>query len=104
MNPFEDISTNNTMNTNTKIDIWVEKRGRKTNTYVSGWDIPEEELKEHIKSIKKNNGCNGTLKEISNESTEQLLKVIHLQGDHSVYFNKYLISHNIDPNNINIKG
>lgn len=105
MNPFEDISTND--NTNTKqifIEIWVEANGRKKNTYVSGWDIPDEQLKEHLRTIKKKNGCNGTIKEIPNETNTQLLKVIQLQGDHSEYINQYLISHSVDPNNIRIKG
>jgi translation initiation factor SUI1 len=105
MNPFEDISTND--NTNTKqtlIEIWVEANGRKKNTYVSGWNIPEEQLKEHLKTIKKKNGCNGTIKEISNETCAQLLKVLQLQGDHSEYINEYLVSHNVDTNNIRIKG
>ena len=105
MNPFEDILTND--NTNTKqtlIEIWVEANGRKKNTYVSGWDIPEEQLKEHLKTIKKKNGCNGTIKEISNETSAQLLKVLQLQGDHSEYINEYLVSHNVDTNNIRIKG
>ena len=105
MNPFEDISTND--NTNTKqtfIEIWVEANGRKKNTYVSGWDIPEDQLKEHLKTIKKKNGCNGTIKEIPNETSTQLLKVLQLQGDHSEYINQYLVSHSVDPNNIRIKG
>lgn len=105
MNPFEDILTND--NTNTKqtlIEIWVEANGRKKNTYVSGWDIPEEQLKEHLKTIKKKNGCNGTIKEIPNETGTQLIKVLQLQGDHSEYINEYLVSHNVDTNNIRIKG
>jgi translation initiation factor SUI1 len=106
MNPFEDISTNNTT-TNTKetfIEIWVEINGRKKNTYVNGWQIPDEQLKEHIKTIKKKNGCNGTIKEIPNETNSELLKVLQLQGDHSDYINQYLITNGVEQTNIRIKG
>jgi translation initiation factor 1 (eIF-1/SUI1) len=105
MNPFEDNSTNdNTSTKPTLIEIWVETNGRKKNTYISGWNIPEEQLKEHLKTIKKKNGCNGTIKEIPNETNTELLKVLQLQGDHSEYINQYLITHSIDPNNIRTKG
>lgn len=105
MNPFEDILTNDNSNTKqTFIEIWVEANGRKKNTYVSGWDIPEEQLKEHLKTIKKKNGCNGTIKEIPNETSTEVIKVIQLQGDHSEYINQYLVSHSVDSNNIRIKG
>lgn len=105
MNPFEDITTNeNTNTTPSLIEIWVETNGRKKNTYVSGWNIPEEQLKEHLKSIKKNNGCNGSIKDIANDSSAQVVKVVQLQGDHSEYINEYLVSNNVDTNNIRIKG
>jgi translation initiation factor SUI1 len=105
MNPFEDISTNS--NTNTKafsIQIWVEANGRKKNTYVSGWTIPDDQLKEHLKSIKKKNGCNGTIKEVPNETNSELVKVIQLQGDHSDYINQYLVQNGVEQGNIHIKG
>jgi translation initiation factor 1 (eIF-1/SUI1) len=109
MNPFENISTNdddNTTNTTntTLIEIWVEAYGRKKNTYVSGWNITEDQLKEHLKCIKKNNGCNGTIKEMTNESGVILQQVLQLQGNHSKYIKEYIISNDVDSNNIRIKG
>lgn len=104
MNPFEDIQTNTNTNKETLIEIWVEANGRKKNTFISGWNIPEKEIKEHIRIIKKKNGCNGTFKDIPNESKDELLKVIQLQGDHSEYINQYLISTGIDKAHIKIKG
>jgi len=108
MNPFEDISTIND-NTNTDLEdtpiyIRLECLGRKKKTFVSGWNIPEEQMKEHIKTIKKKNGCNGTIKEVSNETNTGHEKVLYFQGDQTEYINQYLITHSIDPNNIHIKG
>ena len=102
MNPFEEIQTNEN-NEIKLIKIWIETSGRKKNTYISGWNIPELELKEHIKVIKKKNGCNGTLKEINlvNDKTV-FIKVIQLQGDHIEYMKEYLLSQNIESSLINI--
>ena len=107
MNPFESNFTNS--DTDSKIEessikIWVESLGRKKNTYVDGWNIPEEQLKEHIKTIKKKIGCNGTIKEFPNETNTKYMKVLHFQGNHIKYINEYLIAHDIDPNNIHVKG
>lgn len=87
------------------IEIWVEVSGKKKNTYIIGWDISEIELKEHIRIIKKKNGCNGTLKELNmNGDKDFLVKAIQLQGDKSEYMRKYLIEQDIDENIIRIKG
>lgn len=105
MNPFEDISTNdNTSTKDSDIQIWVETTGRKKNTYVSGWNIPDDQLKEHLKTIKKKNGCNGTIKDVPNETGSELLKVLQLQGDHTDYITNYLILNGIEKDKIRIKG
>ena len=104
MNPFEE---NNELDiTEIKlIEIWVEINGRKKNTYVAGWNLSELELKEHIKLIKKKNGCNGTLKElIANGKNSETIKVIQLQGDHVDYLKTYLKEQDIDQNLIRIRG
>jgi translation initiation factor 1 (eIF-1/SUI1) len=104
MNPFDEFEENE-INRTTSIEIWLEINGRKKNTYVAGWNIPETELKEHIKTIKKKNACNGTLKEISsNGDKSELIKVIQLQGDHIDYMRDYLISQDIDEGAIRIRG
>ena len=113
MNPFEEINditnitniTNNTIITKeSKIEIWVEINGRKKNTYVSGWNISEDQLKEYLREIKKKNGCNGTIKTISNDTTNELITVMQLQGDHINYMFDFLIHHQIESNSIRIKG
>jgi len=81
------------------IEIWIEQFGRKKNTYISGWDLSDNELKEHIKIFKKKNGCNGTLK-VNNDN----IKVIMFQGDHIDNIYTYMENIGIDLNNIYIKG
>ena len=90
MNPFEEI--NEICTKESIINIWIEQYGRKKITYISGWDINDKDLQEHVKYIKKHNGCNGTIKN----------KVIQLQGDHVLYIKSYLNKQNI--NNIKTIG
>jgi len=40
-------------NISNNIEIWIEERGRKSDTYISGWNIDEDTLKYHLKIIKK---------------------------------------------------
>lgn len=97
MNPFEEEDNEITANIPLNIIIWVEMNGRKKNTYISGWnDI------EHLKIIKKNKGCNGTIKDIDEDGN--IVKVMQFQGDHSDYIEKYLINIGIDKEYIYIKG
>lgn len=104
MNPFEE--NNESDVTKIKlIEIWVETNGRKKNTYVAGWDISDIELKEHIKIIKKKNGCNGTLKELIIDGKQSdTLKVIQLQGDHTDYLKSYLEEQDINQSLIRVRG
>ncbi len=104
MNPFEDINDNTIIKKESKIEIWVEVNGRKKNTYVSGWNITEDQLKDHLKTIKKKNGCNGTIKEIPNSSGTELITVMQFQGNHSDYMYDYLISQQVDSTSITIRG
>jgi translation initiation factor 1 (eIF-1/SUI1) len=116
MNPFNNFSNsllhsnnNITLNDNLipksiefKIEIWVEIMGRKKNTYISGWNIPEASLKEHVKYIKKKNGCNGTIKKIIIDNIEKT--VMLLQGDHIDFITEYLYSQGIERDSIYLKG
>ena len=104
MNPFEDTSNNDINTVETQIEMWVETNGRKKNTYISGWNIPDEQLKDHLKTIKKKNGCNGTIKEIPDESSSNLIKILQFQGDHSDFVKQYLINTGVDKSSIRIKG
>ena len=111
-NPFDNININNQSNNDSiinnniieeyKIEIWVENIGRKKNTYISGWNICNTLLKDHIKNIKKKNGCNGTIKKIQIDSLEKI--VILLQGNHCDFMYNYLINQNINKKYIHIKG
>jgi translation initiation factor 1 (eIF-1/SUI1) len=88
-------------NFNHTIEIWVETRGRKSDTYISGWNINEDEQKEHLKSIKKKRGCNGSIKEIDKGSGK--MKIMQFQGDIKTYVHDYLIGLGISEENIKIK-
>ena len=104
MNPFEDIDNSTNTTTSLKpIYIWVEKMGRKHNTYVSGWNIADNEIKEHLKNFKKKNGCNGSIKEMLIEGNS-LERVMQLQGYHADCVNQFIIDTGIDANLIHIKG
>lgn len=83
--------------TNSLIEIWVEELGRKKNTYISGWI--DDNLKEHIKFIKKQTGCNGTIKD-----TEDNKKLVMFQGNQVKFVIAYFNKLGIDNNNIYIKG
>ena len=103
-NPFdENIQNYNILNNNIRdnnlIEIWLEQFGRKKNTYIAGWSLSDNELKEHIKIFKKSYGCNGTLK-----NNNDNIKVIMFQGDQINNILNYLKKQDIDISNINIKG
>jgi translation initiation factor 1 (eIF-1/SUI1) len=103
MNPFEEnTNNNNNLKNEINIEIWVETNGRKKNTYISGWILPLEELKEHIKNIKKKNGCNGTIKKYINDNKE--IDVLLLQGNHIQFILTYLNELNIPQDSIHIRG
>lgn len=102
MNPFEDIAEEEEFAFNNQITVWLEANGRKKNTYISGWNITDEQLKEHLKTIKKKNGCNGSIKELLVNDIPT--KVLQLQGDHIDYVSDFLQSQGVDKANIHIKG
>ena len=95
-NPFEDDSVgSNDLNNNnvesTNIELWIETNGSKKLTYISGWNVSSDILKE----IKKKKGCNGIIKN----------GIIQLQGDHIRYIYDLLLNtHFIDKSFIKIKG
>tara|TARA_B100001248_G_C27148070_1_gene347655 strand:+ start:282 stop:587 length:306 start_codon:yes stop_codon:yes gene_type:complete len=80
---MEKILFNNTDLDITEKEILILKtnRGRKVNLFVSGWELSKEELKEHLKNLKRKFGCNGSVKMEEIEGNEKM--VIHLQGDHT---------------------
>lgn len=94
MNPFNELEELTEISNINTVEVWVEQFGRKKNTYVSGWNIPDKDLKDHIKIIKKSNGCNGSLKN----------NIIQFQGDITNYIKSYLIENNINIDNIRIRN
>tara|TARA_B100000161_G_C33496755_1_gene389668 strand:+ start:527 stop:847 length:321 start_codon:yes stop_codon:yes gene_type:complete len=103
-NPFEednDVSLenkNNALDNEINVLLWKEKKGRKTNTYASGWNIDESELKQYLKEFKKSHGCNGSIK-----SDEENL-IMHLQGDKVDDVAKFMVSKGVKEENIRLKG
>jgi translation initiation factor 1 (eIF-1/SUI1) len=97
-NEFE----NELLNTST-IDIWVEVNGRKKNTYIYGWELDMSELKDHLRTIKKKKGCNGTIKNITNDDYGTV-SVLQLQGNHAEYVKTYIVNTGVKSDNIRIKG
>jgi translation initiation factor 1 (eIF-1/SUI1) len=98
MDPFDTKEKEETNLDEEEIIIKIERHRGKFNTFISGWNIPLEEIKEHVKTIKKALGCNGSIKK--NED----LHTIQFQGSHEYYIRNYLESNGVDKNNITLKG
>ena len=102
MNPFEreeDTSNLETPIETNDITVWKENRGRKTNTYITGWNIDKEDLKNYLKEFKQAKGCNGSLK-VDEEGNTKL----HFQGDKISDFIAFMVSKGINEEIITIKG
>ena len=102
MNPFEENESVPTISTSTEIKsditIWKESRGKKTNTYITGWNLTQDELKQYLKQFKQTKGCNGSLK---NEGEGFKL---HFQGDKIDDFMEFMVSKGVDQESITVKG
>ena len=99
MNPFEREEESVTVQKENDITIWKENRGRKVNTYITGWNIDITELKCYLKEFKQSKGCNGSIK-IEEDDTYKL----HFQGDKISDFIEFISSKGIDKDTITIKG
>lgn len=99
MNPFEEEEETVSVPKENNITIWKENRGRKTNTYITGWNIDIDDLKSHLKEFKQSKGCNGSIK-IEDDDTYKL----HFQGDKIDDFIEFMLSKGIDKDTITIKG
>lgn len=104
MDPFNIKKEELTFDEDNKIILWKDKKGRKTNTYFSGWNLEKSELKNHLKKLKKTLGCNGSLKKINTDDKNKEEFIVHLQGDKELEIISYLIDNNISENNIVKKG
>ena len=84
------------------IEVWIEPgKGKRLSTYVSGWNIDDINLKDHLKSIKKSRGCNGSIKELTGDTGK--IKVLQLQGNQKDYVIEYIKGTGIDESSIKIK-
>ena len=99
MNPFEEEEETVSVPKENNITIWKENRGRKTNTYITGWNIDIDDLKSYLKEFKQSKGCNGSIK-IEDDDTHKL----HFQGDKIDDFIEFMLSKGIDKDTITIKG
>jgi translation initiation factor 1 (eIF-1/SUI1) len=98
MNPFEknddeDEEKKNVSFKPNNVEIWLEIKGRHKNTFITGLDFETDDLKEHLKNLKKKHGCNGSLKEDLIDGENK--KVLKLQGDHIDNIQNFLMSINI---------
>ena len=101
MNPFEE--NNDSEDTFTgDAELWLEVNGRRKNTFIINLPYSEEELKDHLKNIKKKFGCNGSLKEETDEKEDKKSFIIQLQGDHIQDLIKYFKDNKFT--NIKIRG
>jgi translation initiation factor 1 (eIF-1/SUI1) len=72
MNPFEEELEKEYLNITDNIEIYVKETGRKKNTYIVGFKLPDDVMKKHLSNIKQFKGCNGSIKNY----------ILHLQGSH----------------------
>jgi translation initiation factor 1 (eIF-1/SUI1) len=99
MDPFSHNTNTISFEEDNIVTISIERRGRKTNTYITGWNLTDEERKIHLKNLKKTFGCNGTVKTYSIDTVDT--PCIHLQGVHTDKIREYLKDNDIS--NITIK-
>ena len=72
-----------------KIVLFGLVNGRKSNTYIKGWNISNEMMLEHLQKLKKSLGCNGSIQEKFMYEGEEI-KVLHLQGNKVAKVSEYL--------------
>ena len=103
MNPFEDTNNNEfDIDESNDITLWIETRGRKTNTYMTGWNKDKAEQKAFLKEFKKKNGCNGSIKEKVIDGEKSI--VFHLQGNWQDALIAFLVDNGVSDNDITKKG
>ena len=97
-NPFGDDTDQIHVNEFVDIEIWIDARGRNKNTYVTGWNIEESVLKNHLKMFKTKHGCNGSVKKRGGNL------IMQLQGDNLNAIRKFIIDSGISIELIKIRG
>ena len=100
MNPFNQVQNN--IQETYSIKLWKEKKGRRTDTYLTGWLKSKDDLLIHHKKLKRSLGCNGTVK--YKKKDDESILFFHLQGDRVNDITNYLKELGINENNIDIIG
>jgi len=102
MNPYEN-EEENKQTIVRKVEIWLDN-GKKKQTFISGLVYPMEELKEHLKFLKKKVAGNGSIKENEENKNEnnEIEYIIQLQGSHVEIVQEYFKSKGIT--DISIRG
>ena len=103
-NPFDDDNdeVDEQISSVSNVTIWKEQSGRKTNTYITGWNIDIIEMKDHLKVFKNKNGTNGSIKNYEENGEEK--KKVQLQGDYVEKFFNFLVETGVNEDNIVITG
>ena len=102
-NPFDnDDEIDEQVSSVSNVTIWKEQSGRKTNTYVTGWNIDINEMKDYVKVFKNKNGTNGSIKNYDDGGVQKLK--IQLQGDYVDKFFNFLVEKGVNEDNIIISG
>ena len=104
INPFSNQDDNEAIKTvaktfTNKIELCIITTGKKSNTYITYWDISDEELKEHLKVIKIKKGCSGSIKKETSGLT-----TLHLQGNLKKFMIEYFSKLGINESLLSIKG
>lgn len=82
-----------------EIIIRIDKRNaKKSTTLIENWNIPIDELKQHLKTLKTKLGCNGSVKNKDDEIKFQL------QGDKKYEVIEYLKNNGINESKIKVIG
>lgn len=102
MDPFKLLEEELNTSFNSNLIIQTQQRGRKTNTFLAGWNISKEVLKEHLKNLKRKHGCNGSIKTTIISGIEYD-NCLHLQGNQINNIVDYLKEQGMNTNNIEIK-
>lgn len=108
MNPFNDDSESDDNSDSgheiiqNNIEIRFEQRGKRKNTYMTGWGLDLPTQKNHLKVLRNKLSCSGSCKKKKIDNTEKL--VFHLQGDHVETLKKYLLNQGVKNDDIKIKG
>nr|QFG74321.1 MAG: hypothetical protein [Megaviridae environmental sample] len=101
-NTFGAFDDSNLDDLDSYITLFTQRNGRRVTTNAVGIKMNKDELKTHLKELKRTNGCNGTIKTISYDGKEQI--ALQLQGDKMDIIQTYLTdTMNINKENITVK-